>query len=166
MSISGILRVRQCSAGGKKSHGSSVSVFSDCEEAFGPRRSSWDTFLPAACRNPSVSAVLIQTASLQLHQVKYFLLLFTEWGCRDDGLLTLVSCVALRPLTVSTEEYGKMWLAFSHDTKQNLKLMGEDHESLTVTLNILTEKLRLHVVEIIGECLDVEVILVLFVTHS
>lgn len=44
-----------------------------------------------------------------------------------------------------------MWLAFSHDTKQNLKLMGEDHESLTVTLNILTEKLHLHVVEIIGE---------------
>nr|XP_020514600.1 AP-4 complex subunit epsilon-1 isoform X1 [Labrus bergylta] len=56
----------------------------------------------------------------------------------------------IRPLTVSTEEYGTMWLAFSHDTKQNLTLMREDRESLTATLNVLKNKLQLHVVEIIG----------------
>lgn len=44
-----------------------------------------------------------------------------------------------------------MWLAFSHDTKQNLKLISDGQESLTATLNVLTKKLQLHVVEIIGE---------------
>lgn len=66
-------------------------------------------------------------------------------------LLTVISRVSFRPLTVSTEEYGKMWLAFSHDTKQNLKLISDGQESLTATLNVLTKKLQLHVVEIIGE---------------
>lgn len=59
--------------------------------------------------------------------------------------------VFFRPLTVSTEEYGKMWLAFSHDTKQNLKLIDDGQESLKTTLDVLTKKLQLHVVEIIGE---------------
>lgn len=44
-----------------------------------------------------------------------------------------------------------MWLAFAHDTKQNLKLISDGQESLAATLNVLREKLRLHVVEIIGE---------------
>lgn len=57
------------------------------------------------------------------------------------------SSAFLRPLTVSTEDYGKMWLSFSHDTKQNLKVMGD---GLADTLNVLTSKLQLHVVEIIG----------------
>ncbi|XP_024137515.1 AP-4 complex subunit epsilon-1 [Oryzias melastigma] len=56
----------------------------------------------------------------------------------------------IRPLTVSTEEYGSMWLAFSHDTKQNLTLMKEEQEPLSATLNALKKKLSLHVVEIIG----------------
>ncbi|XP_041652629.1 AP-4 complex subunit epsilon-1 [Cheilinus undulatus] len=56
----------------------------------------------------------------------------------------------IRPLTVSTDEYGTMWLAFSNDTKQNLALISEGQESLTATLNILKRKLQLHVVEIIG----------------
>lgn len=40
-----------------------------------------------------------------------------------------------------------MWLDFSHDTKQNLKLIGDGLED---TLNALTQELQLHVVEIIG----------------
>uniref|UniRef100_A0A3B5BN79 AP-4 complex subunit epsilon n=1 Tax=Stegastes partitus TaxID=144197 RepID=A0A3B5BN79_9TELE len=56
-----------------------------------------------------------------------------------------------RPLTVSTEEYGTMWLAFSHDTKQNLTLISDSQEPLTATLNVLKRKLQLHVVEIIME---------------
>lgn len=56
----------------------------------------------------------------------------------------------IRPLTVSTEEYGTMWLAFSHDTKQNLALISEGQEALAATLNVLRKKLQLHVVEIIG----------------
>ncbi|XP_010746455.3 AP-4 complex subunit epsilon-1 [Larimichthys crocea] len=56
----------------------------------------------------------------------------------------------IRPLTLSTEEYGTMWLAFSHDTKQNLTLINEGQESLAATLNVLKKKLQLHIVEIIG----------------
>ncbi|KAM6936963.1 AP-4 complex subunit epsilon-1 [Xenentodon cancila] len=56
----------------------------------------------------------------------------------------------IRPLMVSTEEYGTMWLAFAHDTKQNLTLIGDGQEPLTATLNTLKRKLQLHVVEVIG----------------
>lgn len=57
----------------------------------------------------------------------------------------------IRPLTVSTEEYGTMWLAFANDTKQNLKLIHRDgEEALEATLNVLKKNLQLHVVEIIG----------------
>lgn len=56
----------------------------------------------------------------------------------------------IRPLTVSTEEYGTMWLAFSHDTKQNLTLISDSQDPLTATLNVLKKKLQLHVVEVIG----------------
>ncbi|KAK6309372.1 hypothetical protein J4Q44_G00208350 [Coregonus suidteri] len=57
----------------------------------------------------------------------------------------------IRPLTVSTGEYGKMWLSFSHDLKQNLRLVTTEHqEPLTATLDALKSKLHLHIVDIIG----------------
>ncbi|XP_029607686.1 AP-4 complex subunit epsilon-1 [Salmo trutta] len=57
----------------------------------------------------------------------------------------------LRPLTVSTGDYGKMWLSFSHDLKQNLRLVTTEHqEPLTATLDALKGKLHLHIVDIIG----------------
>lgn len=71
MSISGILCVWQSSAGGEQPQCSSVSVFPDCEEAFSPRWIGWSGILPVSCWDASVNAVLIQTASNQLHQVKY-----------------------------------------------------------------------------------------------
>uniref|UniRef100_A0A3Q1AHP2 AP-4 complex subunit epsilon n=1 Tax=Amphiprion ocellaris TaxID=80972 RepID=A0A3Q1AHP2_AMPOC len=75
---------------------------------------------------------------------------FTCW-CDVVGIVSLlISRVCCRPLTVSTEEYGTMWLAFSHDTKQNLTLISDGQEPLTATLNVLKRRLQLHVVEIIG----------------
>uniref|UniRef100_A0AAQ5ZFI9 AP-4 complex subunit epsilon n=1 Tax=Amphiprion ocellaris TaxID=80972 RepID=A0AAQ5ZFI9_AMPOC len=62
----------------------------------------------------------------------------------------LIQTPSNQPLTVSTEEYGTMWLAFSHDTKQNLTLISDGQEPLTATLNVLKRRLQLHVVEIIG----------------
>lgn len=56
----------------------------------------------------------------------------------------------IRPLTVSTEQYGTMWLTFSNDTKQNLNLVTDGQDPLTDTLNVLKWKLNLHIVEIIG----------------
>uniref|UniRef100_A0A4W5RCD3 AP-4 complex subunit epsilon n=1 Tax=Hucho hucho TaxID=62062 RepID=A0A4W5RCD3_9TELE len=55
------------------------------------------------------------------------------------------------PLTVSTGDYGKMWLSFSHDLKQNLRLVTTEHqEPLTATLDALKGKLHLHIVDVIG----------------
>lgn len=55
----------------------------------------------------------------------------------------------LRPFTVSTEQYGEMWLAFSNDAKQNLNLVTDGEDPLTDTLNVLKLKLNIHIVEII-----------------
>lgn len=56
----------------------------------------------------------------------------------------------IRPLTLSTEEYGTMWLAFSHDTKQNLRLLNNNPDPLAATLNSLKDRLQFHIVDIIG----------------
>ena len=150
MFVSGIVCVWQSGAGGERPQRSSVSVLSGREEAFSPGWTGWDGVIPAACWDASLSAVLAQTASDQLHQVKYFLLYVLSLPAQRR-LLTVISHVSFRPLTVSTEEYGTMWLAFSHDTKQNLTLLSDGQESLSATLNVLKKKLQLHVVEIIGE---------------
>uniref|UniRef100_A0A3B3U3P4 AP-4 complex subunit epsilon n=1 Tax=Poecilia latipinna TaxID=48699 RepID=A0A3B3U3P4_9TELE len=54
---------------------------------------------------------------------------------------------------LETEEYGAMWLAFSHDTKQNLTLIHDGRDPLAATLDVLKRKLQLHVVEIIVEAI-------------
>ncbi|XP_030631531.1 AP-4 complex subunit epsilon-1 [Chanos chanos] len=56
----------------------------------------------------------------------------------------------IRPLVITTEEYGKLWLSFSHDVKQNLKLLKGDRDPLVTTLDALKETLQLHIVDIIG----------------
>ncbi|XP_051975384.1 AP-4 complex subunit epsilon-1 [Xyrauchen texanus] len=63
---------------------------------------------------------------------------------------TLSTADFIRPLIVSTEEYGKMWLSFSHDVKQNLKLLTDAGDSLRSTLDAVKETLQLHIVDIIG----------------
>ncbi len=59
--------------------------------------------------------------------------------------------VTHRPLVVTTEEYGKLWLSLSHDVKQNLKLLTDAGDPLRTTLNALKDALQLHVVDIIGK---------------
>ncbi|XP_073688698.1 AP-4 complex subunit epsilon-1 [Garra rufa] len=56
----------------------------------------------------------------------------------------------IRPLVVTTEEYGKLWLSLSHDVKQNLKLLTDASDPLRTTLNALKDALQLHIVDIIG----------------
>uniref|UniRef100_A0A1A8MTX6 Adaptor-related protein complex 4, epsilon 1 subunit n=1 Tax=Nothobranchius pienaari TaxID=704102 RepID=A0A1A8MTX6_9TELE len=92
-------------------------------------------------KSPSVYFVL---SGMMSHQIPDNSLQETQFSHR----LPLTSF--LRPLRLSTEEYGTMWLAFSHDTKQNLPLMMDAEEPLTATLKVLKDKLQLHVVEIIG----------------
>ncbi|XP_076846996.1 AP-4 complex subunit epsilon-1 isoform X2 [Brachyhypopomus gauderio] len=56
----------------------------------------------------------------------------------------------IRPLVLNTEDYGKLWLSCSHDVKQNLRLVTDVGEPLTATLNVLKDRLQLHIVDIIG----------------
>ncbi|KAI2648581.1 AP-4 complex subunit epsilon-1 [Labeo rohita] len=63
---------------------------------------------------------------------------------------TLSTADFIRPLVVTTEEYGKLWLSLSHDVKQNLKLLTDAGDPLRTTLNALRDALQLHIVDIIG----------------
>ncbi|XP_062998596.1 AP-4 complex subunit epsilon-1 [Elgaria multicarinata webbii] len=55
----------------------------------------------------------------------------------------------IRPMKMTTDEFGKLWLSTSNDVKQNLKITSSQG-SLSVVLNILQKKLKLHIVDIIG----------------
>ncbi|XP_039347252.1 AP-4 complex subunit epsilon-1 isoform X3 [Mauremys reevesii] len=55
----------------------------------------------------------------------------------------------IRPMKITTEDFGRLWLSFSNDVKQNLK-MSPSQGSLSIALNALKQKLKLHIVEIIG----------------
>lgn len=52
---------------------------------------------------------------------------------------------------LSTEEYGKLWLSFTNDVKQNLKLLTGTEGPLVATLTALQDSLRLHTVHVIGK---------------
>ncbi|XP_009080160.1 PREDICTED: AP-4 complex subunit epsilon-1, partial [Acanthisitta chloris] len=54
----------------------------------------------------------------------------------------------IRPMEMTTEDFGKLWLSLSNDVKQNIKMSSED--SLSAALNTLQQKLKLHIVDIIG----------------
>ncbi|XP_017373369.1 AP-4 complex subunit epsilon-1 [Cebus imitator] len=55
----------------------------------------------------------------------------------------------IRPLKISSEDFGKLWLSFANDVKQNVK-MSESQAALPSVLKTLQQKLRLHIVDIIG----------------
>ncbi|XP_067827542.1 AP-4 complex subunit epsilon-1 [Heptranchias perlo] len=57
----------------------------------------------------------------------------------------------IRPLRLSTEEFGHLWLSLSNDVKQNLSFSSNSSEALTSTLQTLQQELKLHIVDIIGE---------------
>ncbi|KAL6082730.1 hypothetical protein STEG23_016485, partial [Scotinomys teguina] len=55
----------------------------------------------------------------------------------------------IRPLKISTEDFGKLWLSFANDVKQTIKI-SEPRVTLTSVLTELQQTLRLHVVDVIG----------------
>ncbi|KAL7980045.1 hypothetical protein Chor_001313, partial [Crotalus horridus] len=54
----------------------------------------------------------------------------------------------IRPMKMSTDEYGKLWLSISNEVKQNLKV-APSQGTLSMMLDILQQKLKLHIVDII-----------------
>lgn len=63
--------------------------------------------------------------------------------------INLILKIIFRPLTISTEDFGKLWLSFANDVKQNVKI-PEPQASLLSALKTLQQKLRLHVVDVRG----------------
>ncbi|XP_066557479.1 AP-4 complex subunit epsilon-1 [Amia ocellicauda] len=90
---------------------------------------------------PCAQAVLAGTVSYHTEAGQSYELRFSVSFTLSDFI---------RPLMLSTEDYGKLWLSLTHDVKQNLKLLS-DEDPLLATLNALKEKLQLHVVDVIGK---------------
>ncbi|KAM9271085.1 AP-4 complex subunit epsilon-1 isoform 1-T1 [Cariama cristata] len=63
--------------------------------------------------------------------------------------ITLSLMDFIRPMEMTTEDFGKLWLSLSNDVKQNIK-MSSSQDSLSAALNKLQQKLKLHIVDIIG----------------
>ncbi|KFP25788.1 AP-4 complex subunit epsilon-1, partial [Colius striatus] len=63
--------------------------------------------------------------------------------------ITLSLLDFIRPMAITTEDFGKLWLSLSNDVKQNIK-MPSSQDSLPAALNTLQQKLKLHIVDIIG----------------
>ncbi|XP_025052861.1 AP-4 complex subunit epsilon-1 isoform X1 [Alligator sinensis] len=70
-----------------------------------------------------------------------------ETGLEFSVTLSLTDFI--RPMKITTEDFGKLWLSFSNDVKQNVK-MSPSQGSLSIALNTLQQKLKLHVVDIVG----------------
>ncbi|XP_059495181.1 AP-4 complex subunit epsilon-1 [Stegostoma tigrinum] len=56
----------------------------------------------------------------------------------------------IRPLKLTTEEFGHLWLSLSNDVKQNLSFTSDSPEALHSALGTLQKELKLHIVDIIG----------------
>ncbi|XP_027426565.1 AP-4 complex subunit epsilon-1 isoform X2 [Zalophus californianus] len=111
------------------------------------------------CRLPIIEAESIKTFQYSVQVEKPFtegnLSGFINYQMMDTHSVQLEFSVNLslldfiRPLKISTENFGKLWLSFANDVKQNIKV-SESQAALPSALKTLQQKLRLHVVEIIG----------------
>ncbi|XP_064013690.1 AP-4 complex subunit epsilon-1 isoform X1 [Pogoniulus pusillus] len=74
----------------------------------------------------------------------------SEMETHMDFSITLSLLDFIRPMEMTTEDFGKLWLSLSNDVKQNIK-MSSSEDSLSAALNTLQQKLKLHIVDLIGE---------------
>ncbi|XP_072479159.1 AP-4 complex subunit epsilon-1 isoform X3 [Notamacropus eugenii] len=80
---------------------------------------------------------------------------FIKYQVEEDPQIQLEFSVTLslldfiRPMKICTEDFGKLWLSFANDVKQNVK-MSDSQANLPFALKILQQRLRLHIVDIIG----------------
>nr|XP_009927417.1 PREDICTED: AP-4 complex subunit epsilon-1 isoform X2 [Haliaeetus albicilla] len=73
----------------------------------------------------------------------------SEMETRLEFSITLSLVDFIRPMEMTTEDFGKLWLSLSNDVKQNIK-MSSSQDSLSAALSTLQQKLKLHIVDIIG----------------
>ncbi|XP_068954145.1 AP-4 complex subunit epsilon-1 isoform X1 [Petaurus breviceps papuanus] len=80
---------------------------------------------------------------------------YVKYQVEEDPYIQLEFSVTLslldfiRPMKICTEDFGKLWLSFANDVKQNIK-MSDSQANLPFALKTLQQKLRLHIVDIIG----------------
>ncbi|XP_058011936.1 AP-4 complex subunit epsilon-1 isoform X1 [Ahaetulla prasina] len=55
----------------------------------------------------------------------------------------------IRPMKMSTDEFGNLWLSISNEVRQNLKV-ASSQGTLSLMLDTFQQKLKLHIVDIIG----------------
>ncbi|KAG9489346.1 hypothetical protein GDO78_005373 [Eleutherodactylus coqui] len=67
-----------------------------------------------------------------------------------DFSLHFVLSDFIRPLTISTEEFGKMWLTLSNEVKEKIQIFSPQ-QSLSEVLLVVQQALNFYVVEIIGD---------------
>ncbi|KAK2522093.1 Ap4e1 [Columba guinea] len=73
----------------------------------------------------------------------------SEMEARLEFSIALSLVDFIRPMEMTTEDFGKLWLSLSNDVKQNVK-MPSSQGSLSAALNTLQQKLKLHIVDVIG----------------
>ncbi|XP_072421192.1 AP-4 complex subunit epsilon-1 isoform X1 [Chiloscyllium punctatum] len=69
---------------------------------------------------------------------------------QEEFTLILFLIDFIRPLKLTTEEFGHLWLSLSNDVKQNLSFAPNAPEALSSALHTLQKELKLHIVDIIG----------------
>ncbi|XP_069839037.1 AP-4 complex subunit epsilon-1 [Dendropsophus ebraccatus] len=67
-----------------------------------------------------------------------------------DFSLHFVLSDFIRPLMVSTEEFGKMWRSLAYDVKEKIQI-SSPQQSLSEVLLVIQQELNLYIVEIIGD---------------
>ncbi|GAB1286847.1 AP-4 complex subunit epsilon-1 [Apodemus speciosus] len=72
-----------------------------------------------------------------------------ESPCVEGTLSGFIKYQMMGPLTISTEDFGKLWLSSANDVKQTIKL-SEPPVALASVLTELQQKLRLRVIDVIG----------------
>ncbi|KAM9275849.1 AP-4 complex subunit epsilon-1 isoform 1-T1 [Morus bassanus] len=73
----------------------------------------------------------------------------SEMETRLEFSVTLSLLDFIRPMEMTTEDFGQLWLSLSNDVKQNIK-MSSSQDSLSAALNKLQQKLKLRIIDIIG----------------
>uniref|UniRef100_A0A674GPX3 AP-4 complex subunit epsilon n=1 Tax=Taeniopygia guttata TaxID=59729 RepID=A0A674GPX3_TAEGU len=73
----------------------------------------------------------------------------SEMEIRLEFSVTLSLMDFIRPMEMTTEDFGKLWLSLSNDVKQNIK-MSSCQDSFPAALDTLQQKLKLHRVDVIG----------------
>ncbi|XP_056428284.1 AP-4 complex subunit epsilon-1 isoform X2 [Hyla sarda] len=106
-------------------------------EARGVHQCWGSVLLAHPCRKESISGCVTYLAEPEVPSLLQFSLHF-------------VLSDFIRPLTISTEEFGTMWLTLANDVKEKIQV-SSPQQSLSEVLHVIQQALNLYIVDIIGD---------------